>query len=118
MNKRKIGNIGEDLAVRYLRNDGYEIVARNYRFQRGEIDIVARENRILVFVEVKSRRTKSYGEPEDSVTIRKRRQIHKVAEGFLYENNIQNTECRFDVISIFFEGGKAVIKHFKNAFQP
>jgi len=115
-NRQKIGNIGEDLAVRYLRNGGYEIIGRNYRFERSEIDIVARDSNVLVFVEVKARRSKSFGEPEEAVTERKRKRLLKVAEGYLYEHGIKDVECRFDVLSIYFHGGKVDIKHIRNAF--
>jgi putative endonuclease len=93
-----------------------KILCRNYRFERGEIDVVAEDGRELVFVEVKTRRTKSYGEPEEAVNAKKQAQLRKVAEGYLFEHRIDDRPCRFDVVAIFFHNGKAEIKHFKNAF--
>jgi putative endonuclease len=115
-NKRSIGNVGEDIAARFLANQGFEIIERNYRYERSEVDIVARDSNVLVFVEVKARRSRKFGEPEDAVTERKRKRLLKVAEGYLYEHKIENVECRFDVLSIFFHGGETDIKHIKNAF--
>ncbi len=83
---------------------------------RGEIDIVARDGRDLVFIEVKSRRGNQYGHPEDSVTPAKQNQIKKVAEGYLHKHDIQNTPVRFDVLSIEFLDNKVDVTHFKDAF--
>ena len=116
VNKRERGAQGENLAVDYLKKKGYRILERNFRFERGEIDIVAEDNGELVFVEVKARRSTSFGEPEDAVTISKQSQLQKVAEGYLYKNNIDGKECRFDVIAIQYKNGKANIRHFENAF--
>ena len=116
MNKRTQGTKGEDLAVAYLRKKGYRILDRNYRFERGEIDIVAEDNDALVFVEVKARRSKAFGDPEDAVTESKQRQIKNVAEGYLFEHNIDDKECRFDVIAIDFEGNRTTIRHLEDAF--
>ena len=116
INKRERGAQGENLAVDYLEKKGYRILERNFRFERGEIDIIAEQNSALVFVEVKARRSRAFGEPEDAVTISKRNQLQKVAEGYLYKNNIDEKECRFDVIAIQYENGKATIRHYENAF--
>jgi putative endonuclease len=116
MNRRKQGSIGEDLAVLFLEKKGFKILARNYRFERGEIDIVAEEGEELVFVEVKARRTSSYGAPEDAVTDEKQEQIRAVAEGYLFEKNIDNRPCRFDVLAIEFKNGKADVRHIRDAF--
>ena len=89
---------------------------RNYRFERGEVDIVADDGDEIVFVEVKARRSKSYGEPEEAVTENKQAQLQRVAEGYLFEHEIEDRACRFDVVAIFFHNGKAQINHFKNAF--
>lgn len=115
-NRRAEGSKGEDLAAEFLTKNGYLILARNYRFERGEIDLIAQEGEELVFVEVKARRSASYGPPEDAITPAKERQIRTVAEGYLYEQNIDSQPCRFDVIAIRFVEGKAEIHHIKNAF--
>lgn len=114
--RRERGTAGETSAVRFLELRGMKILCRNYRFERGEIDVVAEDGRELVFVEVKTRRTKSYGEPEEAVNAKKQAQLRKVAEGYLFEHRIDDRPCRFDVVAIFFHNGKAEIKHFKNAF--
>ena len=110
------GAVGESVAARFLQDQGLVILQRNYRFERGEIDIVAQEGDELVFVEVKSRRSKSFGEPEEAVTQKKQEQIRKVAEGYLYEHAAENSPCRFDVVAIIFDNGEAQISHLKNAF--
>lgn len=116
MNKRRHGNIGEQIAVDYLVKKQYRILQRNYRFEHGEIDIIADDHGVLVFVEVKARRSKQYGDPEDAVTPSKRKQIRKTADGYLFENNIDDRECRFDVIAIEYDGGNSTIRHLEDAF--
>lgn len=113
---REKGKGAEEIAEKYLVEKGFKIIERNYFFDRGEIDLIANDNGIIVFIEVKSRKSVEYGEPEDSITIGKRRQIRKVAEGYLYEKNISGVEARFDVVAIKWESGKPVINYYKNAF--
>ena len=116
INKRASGARGEDQAVDYLSKKGYRILERNFRFERGEIDIVAEDNEVLVFVEVKARWNKSYGDPEDAITMHKRTQIRTVAEGYLFKHNIDGKECRFDVVAIEYQKNGPLIRHIKNAF--
>lgn len=117
MNKKISGKRGEDIAVRYLEENGYEIIDRNYQFGHGEIDIIARNEDVLVFVEVKYRRSLEYGRPESSITKSKQRQIRKIAEAYLWENEIEDHECRIDVIAIVHYPNKPPeITHYKNAF--
>lgn len=111
-----LGKKGESLAVKYLKERGYTIVETNFRYERAEIDVIAKEKNVLVFVEVKTRRKNSLGEPEDSVTLRKRDQIIKAAEGYLYKRNLPEIECRFDVIAIKQSNGEMEISHFKDVF--
>ncbi|MCX8050478.1 MAG: YraN family protein [Chlorobi bacterium] len=112
------GRRGETIARRYLVENGYRIVAENFRFGRyGEIDLVAYDNDTLVFVEVKYRRSTQYGSPEESVTERKRATIRRIAEGFLYvHRHISANEYRFDVIAIEESSDGPIIRHWKNAF--
>ena len=114
--RKQRGAAGEELAARFLEQCGMKILRRNYRYERGEIDIIAEDGDELVFIEVKARRTRSYGEPEDSVTPQKQEQIRTVAEGYLLEHDIDDRSCRFDVVGIFYHHGKAEINHIKNAF--
>lgn len=112
-----LGKSGEEAAVRYLKSKKFRIIERNFRFLRGEIDVIAYERKTLVFVEVKARKSKEFGPPEEAVTPSKQRQIKRVAQGFLAQNNLQDTECRFDVLSLSFnEKNGYQINHFKDAF--
>ena len=112
-----LGKSGENIALNYLKDNKYEIIARGYRLFRGEIDIIASDQKTLVFVEVKTRKSTDYGFPEESVTPSKQQQIRKIAQGFLAKNNLQDVECRFDVISLYFdEEERYSIRHIKNAF--
>ena len=111
-----IGKQGEQIAVEYLRNRNYEIIARNYRWNRGEVDIIAQLNNMLVFVEVKTARQKSFGEPETWVDERKQQQIGMVAEHFMDNLPAADLDCRFDVIAVTIRQNQTKIKHFEDAF--
>ena len=95
-----IAKIGESFAVKHLKACGCEILARNYRALRGEIDIIVRDGKFTVFVEVKTRRSLRFGLPQEAVTIQKQRQISKVALAYLQAQNLLDAPCRFDVIAI------------------
>lgn len=110
------GTGGEDIAVDYLQKKGYRILQRNFRFGRGEIDIVAEDGSALVFVEVKTRHSSDYGEPEDAITPGKRKQLRKIALGYIFVHGIDSKECRFDVIAIKYEGTDMHMRHYENAF--
>lgn len=112
-----LGKLGEKIALRYLEAKKYKILARNFRLFRGEIDIIALDQNALVFVEVKTRKSTDFGLPEESVTPSKQEQIKKIAQGFLTKNNLIETECRFDVVSLIQNEGKGFsIRHIQNAF--
>lgn len=115
MNKRELGNFGEDKAVSYLVKHGYKIVERNFRYARGEIDIIAYDQQFIVFVEVKLRRSLKYGTPQSAVDQRKQEKIKRTAQYYLLSNDSKK-KLRFDVISIQIRDGKGKLKHFKNAF--
>jgi len=110
------GKEGEEKAAALLVEKGFEIIERNYRYGKGEIDIVARDKDFLVFVEVKSRESLEYGKPEEAITKRKMSQIRKIAESYLAEKNITNENIRFDVVAILFLNGEISIEHYENAF--
>lgn len=116
MNRQQKGKAGEDLAAALLEKQGYEIVQRNYRFDRGEIDLVAHEGGELVFIEVKARHSDRFGSPEESVTPAKEEQLKKVAEGYLMEHRLDGQVCRFDVVSISYREGTPHISIIRNAF--
>jgi putative endonuclease len=115
-NRRIQGKAGEDLAAKFLERNGLKIIERNYRFERGEIDLIAEEGDELVFVEVKARRSMMFGTPEEAVTEEKQKQVHAIADGYLFEHDIDNRPCRFDVVAIEFKHGKAEIRHIRDAF--
>ena len=113
-----LGDRGENLAARYLRNRGYKIIVRNYRCEGGEIDIVARDGRTLVFVEVKSR---AYDdpEPEDQVNDAKRHQLTKAARTYLSRYGVPQPPARFDVVAVVWPAGREpIIRHTPHAFEP
>ena len=116
-NNASLGKKGEQLALDHLIALGYTIEARNYRCPFGEVDIIARDKEILVFIEVKTRRSHSAGFPEEAVTPLKQEQIKKIAQGYCAKNGLLETESRFDVISLSYEeNGGFSISHFKDAF--
>jgi len=114
--QRKTGKRGEDIAAEFLRQHGYEIIEQNYYYNHGEIDIVAKDGTTLVFVEVKSRRSTKFGEPEESVTPKKQELLRRTAEGYVLERNTGEINCRFDVVSIVFGDGKTECKILKDCF--
>lgn len=117
MSKIELGKIGEDLASEYLAKNGYQIIKRNWRYSHGEIDIIAKIKNLLVFVEVKTRSNLEFGVPEYAITKNKQSQIRKMAEAYLYINEITNEECRLDVIAILLlDKNKPIINHYENAF--
>jgi len=94
------GKWGEELAAGYLRTKGYQIIFRNFYSKYGELDIVAKKNNLLVFVEVKTRTQDYYGTPAEAVDARKRRHMTSAASFFLQRFGFQNVDLRFDVIEI------------------
>jgi putative endonuclease len=113
---RAAGQEEEEIAMEHLRSQGLEILETNYRYERGEVDIVAQEGEVLVFCEVKLRKSDAYGPPEYAVTRRKQAQIRRVALGYLADHNIRDTACRFDVVAIERKGSRMDIRHMRNAF--
>jgi putative endonuclease len=114
--QRSKGKIGEDVAVNFLKQNSYDILEQNYYYNHGEIDIVAKDGNVLVFVEVKLRRSTKFGEPEEAVTPKKQELLRRTAEGYVAEKNIEEVECRFDVVSVMMKYGKAECKILKDCF--
>ncbi|MDI6400488.1 YraN family protein [Balneolaceae bacterium ANBcel3] len=115
--RHRTGSLGEKRACEYLREKGYIIIETNYRFMRGEIDIIASTDRELVFIEVKSRTSSHFGFPEESVDTRKRKQLFKVAEAWIHERKMTGSPVRFDVISILHPAKpEEQISHIEGAF--
>lgn len=117
-NSKKLGFKGESIAEELLKAKGYSIIKRNFRFGKGEIDIIAKDGNCLVFVEVKTRKNLNFGEPEYAITQSKIKQLKKMAEAYFYVNGIVNQDCRFDVITIIGEKKEDLkINHIINAFN-
>jgi len=114
--KKELGHRGEDIAARYLQQQGYRIVQRNFRSRYGEVDIICTQQNVLVFVEVKTRTGTSFGSPEEAVTPAKRDHIRKVALIYLETCTQAFREIRFDVVGIIMESGEARINHLVAAF--
>jgi putative endonuclease len=113
-----LGRHGEDLAHRYLQKAGHSVVARNYRAGAdSEIDIVARKGDLLIFVEVKSRRTVEYGAPERAIDEKKHKNIIRGARAYTTRGGIDWSHVRFDVISVIFSDPPSIL-HQQDAFYP
>jgi putative endonuclease len=111
------GKTGEDLACRELERRGYAILARRWRQRAGEIDIVARDGRTLVFVEVKARSGPAFGAAVEAVAYRKRQRLVQLAQFYLTINRLSNCPCRFDVVSIDLTMERPDVQVFQNAFD-
>lgn len=117
LNTRFMGKKSEDLAVTFLRKQGYAILTQNFRCRLGEIDIIARQGNEIVFVEVKSRSNSNFGLPQESVTKTKQDRIRKVALYYLKLNCLMEQSCRFDVVCVYLTPeGREKIEWIKNAF--
>ena len=114
LNKFK-GSSGERIAEEYLKKEGYDILARNFRTRLGEIDIVASKGEYLVFVEVKARKSEAYGFPSESVTYAKQRKTSMVASQYIKLNMYFGAAVRFDVVEVYLTEGR--INHIENAFD-
>ncbi len=110
-----IGSKGEDIAVDYLRNKGYSILYRNYKTPFGEADIISKDNDTVVFVEVKTRSNLSFGNPFESVNLKKQEKLKRIALYYLKSINTQ-IKVRFDIISIIAEKSSYRIEHIREAF--
>ena len=117
--RRITGIKGEEEAARFLTRSGYAILDRNVRTRAGEIDLVAKEGKTLVFVEVKTRRDLEGDPPQAGVHTRKQNRLAKLAHGYLKLKRIRQTPCRFDVVAVIIndEGGVKAIRHIPNAFS-
>ena len=120
--KKEFGFNGEELAYNYLIKKGYSIINRNFSCNMGEVDLIGLDSTRLgdelVFIEVKARHGKSYGNPAEAVTKSKRRHIIKVAEYYLMINKLEKMSCRFDIIEVLPKTANLYrINHIKNAFD-
>jgi len=122
-NNRRIGAFSEDEAVAYMIGNGYEIIERNYHFRRyGEVDIIAKKDGYICFVEVKSRANNNFGAPSEAITRQKRKRIYLIAKHYISVNNYTDNNVRFDAVEIYLthnaegEYGVKSINLIENAF--
>ena len=120
MSGHETGVFGEGLALRFLVGKGYEVLERNYRSRRGEIDLILRRDGVLIFVEVKARRGRVFGDPLEAITPAKQAQVRLMAEAYLAERGAEFVdgfeEIRFDAVGILVVDGANEIRHVEDAF--
>ena len=113
----ELGKFGEAQAVKFLKQNRYKILKLNYKTKIGEIDIIALDQDIICFIEVKTRKSERFGLPCEAVTNFKQKQIANSALIFLKTNKLLDKNARFDIISIIYSGGKYEVSLIKNAFN-
>jgi len=113
----ELGKKGEEIATQYLLKQGYIILDVNWRAGRNEIDLIAKDKEFLVIIEVKSRSSSMFTEPEEAVTRDKQQALIRAANAYIFRNNI-NLETRFDIISIIHNKNETRVHHLKDAFYP
>lgn len=115
---QQLGKRGEKLALQFIKKKGYTILAQNYRLRCGEIDIIAQEGEVLVFLEVKTRKSHNFGSPFAAITQKKQKQISKVALEYLQQNSLFDKEARFDVVAVTWHQKESPeIELLQNAFE-
>ena len=117
MDPHELGRLGEDLACNYLINKGYRILERNWHSGHKEIDIIALNDDVLVVVEVKTRKTGDYGDPDIAVGRDKQRMLIQAANAYVRYKNL-DVDVRFDIVSILFSDEVPEIEHIEDAFIP
>jgi len=115
--RKRTGEKGEDIACDYLRSRGYRIVERNYRCPLGEIDIVARDGDAIVFVEVKSRKSEEFGDPQLAVGMEKQKKVSRISLTYLKNKDLYPCNARFDVVAIKMLPEGSTIELIQNAFE-
>ncbi|MBN3038004.1 MAG: YraN family protein [Candidatus Omnitrophica bacterium] len=113
--RKKIGILGEKLALKFLQKQGYKIVARNFYCRSGEIDIIAEYKKATIFIEVKARKSLKFGTPEESITSKKIKHMLRTAQFYIAKYKPRQEFFRFDVVTIILDK-KPQIRHIKNAF--
>ena len=117
MDKQEKGKTGETIAAEYLQAKGYRILAQNWHYRHYEVDIIASDEHFIVFVEVKTRKTDLYGQPEEFVTWQKQKNIIEAARYYVNKYRCIK-EVRFDIISIILDQGPASVYHIPDAYGP
>jgi putative endonuclease len=111
----ELGELGEELAVEELEKNGYEIVERNWRYKKAEIDIIARKNEVLAIVEVKTRSSNYFGDPQDFVNTKKIKMLVEAVNEYVVSKDL-DVEVRFDIIAIIKNENRLTIEHLEDAF--
>lgn len=114
-NNIKIGTDGEQAACEHLEAKGYQVLERNYRYRKAEIDLIVKHDNWLVFVEVKTRSSSFFGFPEEFVDRKKQFMIFEAAENYIYEKD-WNGNVRYDIVSVLITRGKMEVYHIEDAF--
>jgi putative endonuclease len=115
--RQVLGAEGERAAEQFLRRQRYTIVQRNYRCPVGELDLVALDRGAVVFIEVKTRTQPGCGSPLEAVDQRKQRQIQRAAQYYLSAHRLRDRDARFDVVGVWYEGGRLQCELVRNAFE-
>lgn len=111
--RHEIGKLGEDLACKYLQTKGYKIIERNFEARQGEIDIIAKDQEELVFIEVKTRSNIAYGKPAEAVNEIKQNHLIKTIEYYIYSRHLEDEFIRIDIIEIYLWKNKYRVNHIK-----
>jgi putative endonuclease len=114
MNNRQVGAIGEDIARNYLVENEFIILEQNYRNKIGEIDLIAKKEDEIIFIEVKSRKNLNYGYPSEAVNMKKQLKILNTSKIYILANRLNNSRLRYDVIEVYLRDNN--INHIENAF--
>lgn len=113
----KTGEIGENIATRYLVRNDFKIIKKNFKTKLGEIDIICKKGDIIHFIEVKTRRSNIYGTPREAVNFKKQERIKNVASQYLFSDQfISYNELSFDIIEVYLISSRYKLKHLKNVF--
>lgn len=113
----EIGKIGEEIALKYIKNLGYEILEQNWRFKKFEVDLIAKDGEILVVIEVKTRKSDVFGAPDVFVDKKKQRFLIKAINEYIQQNQLEN-DIRFDIVSVIYDNNQEKVEHIKEAFYP
>lgn len=113
----ELGKQGEQLALEYLLNKGFDLLDKNFRYLKAEVDLIVKQNDLVILVEVKTRSSVYFGRPEEAVSLAKQKLMIEAADYYINSNNLSN-EVRFDVISIIINHKGFSIHHIEDAFYP